>query len=128
MKAIFKLIYSFFLLVDKVVTGNYETYSGETAPFCGHAYYGHKGFFTHSHYDEINGFGETRGYLLSFGIDDSGRGYCYSCLARDLKNFKLNFIIFEGKLIVCDLKFRKYHRIITIEFKNKNLKFISTKI
>lgn len=62
MSTIAKVLYLFFIWLDKV-TGNYESYSYETAPYCGHAHDGHDGFFTRSHFHESDGGGETHGWF-----------------------------------------------------------------
>jgi hypothetical protein len=82
MKTIAKLIYLFFIWLDRK-TGNYEGYSGETAPYCGHAYDGHKGYFTQSHFHESDGGGETKGcfdrYILGVWYSNvDGQEYGFS--------------------------------------------------
>lgn len=57
-----KRVYLFFFWLDRV-TGHYESYSYETAPYCGHAYHGHKGYFTASHFHESDGGGATHGWF-----------------------------------------------------------------
>ena len=123
MKAIFKLIYSFFLWVDKV-TGNYKKFSGETAPYCGHAYWGHKGFFTYSDYNEVNGVEETKGNLLRFGIHEDEISYCYSPLFIKLKNIysKLYFkIAFRSTVAVFYIAYKNYHKVMIFEYKKFKL-------
>ncbi len=57
-----QMIYRLLVSLDKAI-GKYEGFSGETAPYCGHAYDGHDGFFTHSHFRESDGGGETKGWF-----------------------------------------------------------------
>jgi hypothetical protein len=59
-----KICYSALIFIDKK-TGKHSEYSYETAPYCGHHFSGHKGFFTNSQYNEgIGGCNAT----LFFGI------------------------------------------------------------
>lgn len=66
MKTVFEFIakhvYLFFVWLDRR-TGRYESYSYETAPYCGHAHDGHDGYFTRSHFHESDGGGETHGWF-----------------------------------------------------------------
>lgn len=59
-----KAVYSALLFLDHKI-GKYKGHSYETAPYCGHHYSGHKGFFTNSQYHEgIGGCNAT----LFFGL------------------------------------------------------------
>lgn len=65
MKTFAKLIYRLFIWLDRI-TGNYESYAYETAPYCGHAHDGHEGYFTKSHFHESDGGGETKGWFHGY--------------------------------------------------------------
>lgn len=45
-----------------------EGYSGETAPYCGHGYYGFDNKYITEHFDEIGGGGETKFSILGYKI------------------------------------------------------------
>jgi hypothetical protein len=62
METIAKIIYLFFIWLDRKI-GKYESFDYETAPYCGHSYDGHNGYFTKSHFHESDGGGETKGWF-----------------------------------------------------------------
>lgn len=51
---ILKSIYNLVYYLDEKL-GYLNTYRGESAPYCGHSYSGHKGKFTGSEYNEGDG-------------------------------------------------------------------------
>lgn len=57
-----KSIYLFLVWLDRKI-GKYEGFRGETAPYCGHGYNGHTGYFTQSSFHEGDGGGESKGWF-----------------------------------------------------------------
>lgn len=74
METLYNLIY----WIDKRFFG-IEEYNDETAPYCGHAYYGHTGTLTKSHYTEVGGGAEHKNWLFEITYhDEEGWGFQFS--------------------------------------------------
>lgn len=58
-------IYNLLYYIDKKLS-NVNDYSYETAPYCGHHFSGHRGYFTDSSYHE--GMGGCKAELLFFWV------------------------------------------------------------
>lgn len=129
-KFIGKVLYEgFYALQEKL--GWVKHYSGETAPYCGHGYWGHNGYFTQGRYDEVGGYSETvilRWLFYAGHHDDEGYYFgflpCFRwmrMLGKSIKVMRSGSVLFVSW--VRPQKHGKFVSYVCFDFRKVSLKY-----